>query len=338
MQRDAVTASPAEEFPRLGLRVRLGRHPLLVLVVLLAAAFLILVAAKGSVATAQTTLNGLIAGSYFALGAIGLTLVYGVLKLVNFAHGDMLTFGAYAALVANATLGLPFVVAVAVAMAATALLGVAFELSLWRPMRRRGASTFQLLLMTIGLALLVRNGIQFVAGGGMRSFDIDIYTSVVMGPLRIGRMQLIVMLAGLAVLVATGLVLRYTRFGKQMRALADNFELAEVTGIDTQRIVVLTWVVAAGLAGLAGVLYAASIGVMNPNLGFSLILSLFAASVLGGVGNVFGALAGGIVIGLSQEWSTLLFNTRWKPGVGFVILILTLILLPQGILGRKRVL
>ena len=128
---------------------------------------------QGPVATAQTTLYGLVAGSYFALGAIGLTLVYGVLKLVNFAHGDMLTFGAYAALVANATLGLPFVVAVVVAIVATALLGVAFELSLWRPMRR-GASTFQLLLMTIGLALLVRNGIQFFAGSGMASFDIDI--------------------------------------------------------------------------------------------------------------------------------------------------------------------
>jgi neutral amino acid transport system permease protein len=338
MQHDAVSAAAPAAMPPSGLRVRLGRRPLLVLVVALAAVFLALLAAKGPVATAQTTLHGLVAGSYFALGAIGLTLVYGVLKLVNFAHGDMLTFGAYAALVANATLGLPFVVAVVVAIAATALLGVAFELSLWRPMRRRGASTFQLLLMTIGLALLVRNGIQFFAGSGMASFDIDIYTSIDLGELRIGRMQLIVMLVGFAVLLTTGLMLRYTRFGKQMRALADNFELAEVTGIDTQRIVVLTWLVAAGLAGLAGVLYAASIGVMNPNLGLSLILSLFAAAVLGGVGNAFGALAGGLVIGLSEEWSTLVFNTRWKPGVGFVILILTLILLPQGILGRKRVL
>jgi branched-subunit amino acid ABC-type transport system permease component len=151
-------------------------------------------------------------------------------------------------------------------------------------------------------------------------------------------MQLLVLLVGVAVLIGIGLMLRYTSFGKQMRALADNFDLAEITGIDTQRVVLFTWMVAAGLAGLAGVLYAASIGVMNPNLGFSLILSLFAAAVLGGVGNAFGALAGGLIIGLSQEWATLFFNTRWKPATGFVILVLTLILLPQGIFGRRRTL
>ncbi len=284
------------------------------------------------------TVNGLVAGTYFSLGAVGLTLVYGVLRLVNFAHGDLLTFGAYVALWLSAGAGWPFAVAVVAAVAATAGLGVAFELGVWRPMRDRGANLFQLLLMTIGLAFLVRNGIQLVAGGAIRSFDIDIVTSVAWAGLRIGRMQLVVVVVGLAVLAALGLFLRRAGVGKQMRAVADDMDLAEAAGIDTRRVVVVTWVFAAGMAGLAGVLYAAAIGVMNPNLGFSLLLSLFAAAVLGGIGNAFGALAGGLLIGVSQEWSTLVFNPRWKPAVGFVILVLALLARPQGLLGRRRTL
>jgi neutral amino acid transport system permease protein len=121
-----------------------------------------------------------------------------------------------------------------------------------------------------------------------------------------------------------------------MRALADNMALAEASGIDTLRTIRITWAVAGGLAALAGILYASAIGSINPNFGVTILLSLFAAAVLGGIGNAYGALAGGIVIGLAQEWSTLFFNPRWKPAVGFAILILTLLFLPRGIFGRKR--
>ena len=284
------------------------------------------------------TLNGLVAGSYFALGAVGLTLVYGVLRLVNFAHGDLLTFGAYIALFLNVDVRVPFVPAVLLATGTTAALGIAFEMGIWRPMRERGANVFQLLLMTIGLAFLVRNGIQFFAGSQIRSFDVDIVSAVGLAGLRIGRMQLVVVLTGLAVLTVMGLVLRHTSIGKQMRALADDPDLADAAGIDTGRVVIATWAFAAGLAGLAGVLYAAAIGVMNPNLGFSLLLSLFAAAVLGGIGNAYGALAGGLLIGLSEEWSTLVFAPRWKPAVGFVILVAALLVRPEGILGKRRAL
>jgi neutral amino acid transport system permease protein len=294
--------------------------------------------ALNPIGAGQATVNGLAAGSYFALGAIGLTLVYGVLRLVNFAHGDMLTFGAYVALLLNVGLAWPFLPSVLAAIAATALLGLLSELVLWRPMRRKGAGTFQLLLMTIGFALLLRNGIQFFAGSGMASFKIDIVASASFFGLHLGQMQLVVVIVGFAVLCSTGLMLRYTSLGKQMRALSDNPDLAEASGIDTQRIVLATWLIGGGLAGLAGVLYASSIGVMNPNLGFSLLLAFFAASVLGGVGNAYGALLGGVLIGLAQEWATLVIDPRWKPAVGFSILILTLLFLPQGLLGRRRVL
>ena len=121
-----------------------------------------------------------------------------------------------------------------------------------------------------------------------------------------------------------------------MRSYADNRALAEVSGVETQRIVIVTWLLSGLLAGLAGLLYAAAIGTFNPNFGLTLLLSLFAAAILGGIGNAYGALVGGLIIGLSQEWATLIINPRWKPSVGFVILILTLLVLPQGIFGKSR--
>ncbi|MEX2193666.1 MAG: branched-chain amino acid ABC transporter permease [Thermoleophilaceae bacterium] len=313
-------------------------HPARVAAAVLVALALALVAAHGLHDTAQRSVNGLISGSYYALGAVGLTLVYGTLKLVNFAHGDMLTFGAYVAFAFNVSIGMPLIAALLIAVALTALLGVAFERVMWRPMRAKGAGLLQLLLMAIGLAFLIRNGIQLVAGTAGRSLDVNVTDSIEFLGLRIGRTELIVVVTGFTTLVLVALMLRVTSLGRQIRALADNFDLAEVTGIDTDRIVIATWIFAAGLAGLAGVLYTASIGVMTPNLGFFLLLGLFAAVILGGIGNAYGALAGGVVLGLVQEWSTLVFDARWKIAVGFAVLILVLIVRPQGIFGRERAL
>jgi neutral amino acid transport system permease protein len=320
--------------PRLSVEV--GAPRLTVLLGAVVAVGVVLAATKGLHNLAQASIFGIVAGSYFALGAIGLTLVYGVLKLVNFAHGDMLTFGAYVALLVNVHYGLPFVVGVLVAIAATALLGVVFEVGLWRPMRARGAALPQLLLMTVGLAFLIRNGIQLVAGTEGRTFDIDVITTYTFWGLRIGRVQLEDVVVGAVTLVAVGVAIRYTKLGKEMRAMSDDPVLAETAGIDTNRVAVATWVVGGGLAALAGVLYASAIATMTPNLGFSLILALFASAVLGGVGNAYGALVGGLVLGLSEEWSTLLFDSRWKPAVGFALLVLTLLVWPQGIFGRSR--
>lgn len=321
-------------------RQRLGRatskRPLVLTVAGIALLLLLLVLVYGLQPTAQRTLNGLVSGSYFAVGAVGLTLVYGTLKFVNFAHGDMLTFGAYIAFLVNVTLGAPLVVALSAAMAATAALAVVTERLMWRPMRAKRAGLLQLLLMAIGLAFLLRNGIQFIAGTEPRRLAVDVTTSISFLGVRIGRTELIVVIAGLAVLVLTALMLRFTSLGKQMRALADNFDLAEVTGIDTDRVVIAIWVLAGATAGLAGVLLTAAIGSFTPNIGFFLLLSLFAAVILGGIGNAYGALVGGLVIGLVQEWSTLVVDPRWKVAVGFLILILVLVVRPQGIFGRDR--
>jgi neutral amino acid transport system permease protein len=294
-----------------------------------------LAAVVGPVAAGQATLNGLVGAGYFALGAVGLTLVYGVLRLVNFAHGDMLTLGMYIAIGIMA-LGISFWPAAGLAMILTAVIAILLDRVIWEPMRRAQTSTLQLFLVATGLALVLRYSVQFFAGSQVRTVGLDTISSVDLGPWHLGRLQLVVMLVGLATIVLAGIGLRYTRLGKEMRAVADNIALAEVTGIDTRRTIRVTWLVSGAMAALAGILYAASIGSINPNFGFTILLSLFAAAVLGGIGNAYGALAGGIVIGLSQEWATLFFNPRWKPAIGFAILILTLLVMPRGIFGRKK--
>ncbi|MEO8543990.1 MAG: branched-chain amino acid ABC transporter permease [Betaproteobacteria bacterium] len=309
-------------------------RPALVLIGLAGVAA-VLAGAFGLVAAGQATLNGLVAGSYLGLGAIGLTLVFGVLRLVNFAHGDLLTAGAYFT-IGLSTLGLPLALAVPGAIAATALLAYATESLVWRRMREARAGSLQLFLTAIGLALVIRFSIQFVSGGQARTLGIDILSSFEFGGMRLGMMQGIVLVSGMITMGLVGLMLRHTLLGKQMRAYADNRALAEVSGVETRRIVIVTWLLSGSLAGLAGLLYAAAIGTFNPNFGLTLLLSLFAAAILGGIGNAYGALVGGLIIGLSQEWATLFFNPRWKPSVGFVILILTLLVLPQGIFGKTR--
>jgi branched-chain amino acid transport system permease protein len=314
-----------------------ARHPQWSGVVTIGAFVSVLIVTDGVHDVAQTGLNGLSLGSIYALGAVGLTLVYGILKLVNFAHGDFLTFGAYMAFVVNVTWGVPLVFAVFFAMALTALLGVASERIMWAPMRARRAGLLQLLLMTIGLAFVIRYTLQFFWGTEIRSLDVNNTATVEFLGLRIGRTELVVIVVGFAVLLATGLMLKYSLLGKRMRALADNLDLAETAGIDTSRVILYTWLFAGALAGLAGVL-AAAITDVRPELGFGLLLPIFAAVVLGGIGDAFGALVGGIVLGLVIELSTLRIPFQWKTAVGFAVLIVVLIVRPQGIFGRARTL
>lgn len=294
-----------------------------------------LVLARGAIPVGQATLNGLVAAGYLALGAIGLTLIFGALRIINFAHGDLLTLGAYLTF-GIGELGVPFWPAAALACLATALFALFVDWAVWAPMRRARTSTLQLFLVAIGLALVVRYTIQFFAGSQVHSVGQDVLSSIQLGPWRLGVLQALSLVVGVAMILVVGLALSFTSLGKQVRALADNIALAEVSGVDTARVIRVTWIAAGALAALAGILYAAAVGSVNPNFGFLILLSLFTAAVLGGIGNAYGALAGGLVIGLAQEWSTLLISTRWKPVVGFAILIVMLLAMPRGIFGAGR--
>ena len=284
----------------------------------------------------NTTINGLASGSIYALGAIGLSLVYGILKLVNFAHGDFMTLGGFVAFAINVSAGLPLVVAFLGALVAVAILGIVLEYTVWAPMRRKGAGILQLLLLSIGLAFVMRNLILFIWAGDQRSLDVDQFQ--VWRPfdyITISAIQVTVIVTAGVVLVAVALMLRTTMVGKSMRALSDSFDLAEVSGVNTRRIVAYTWLLAGSLAGLAGVL-AAIYTTLTPNTGWFLLLSIFAAVVLGGIGNAYGALIGGLALGLVEEWSTIFIRPTYKEAIGFLVLILVLLVRPQGVFGQAR--
>jgi neutral amino acid transport system permease protein len=312
-----------------------ARYPERSAVAVIVLIVLIMVIDKGLHDVAQRGLNGLSLGSVYALGAVGLTLVYGILKLVNFAHGEFLTFGAYMAYIVSVSWNGPLAAAILFAIVTTAVLGVMFERLMWGPMRAKRAGLLQLLLMAIGLAFLIQNSVTYIWGTEIRRLDVNVTDTVEFLGLRIGRTDLMVIVIGFVTLLAIGLLLKYSLLGKRMRALADDFDLAEAAGIDTSRVVLYTWILAGGLAGLAGVL-AGAVTDVKPQLGFELLLPIFAAVILGGIGDAFGALAGGIVLGLIIEWSTLYIDFRWKIAVGFVVLILVMIVRPQGIFGRAK--
>lgn len=284
----------------------------------------------------QTTIDGLSIGSIYALAAIGLTLVYGILKLVNFAHGDFMTLGAYVAFAVSVSAGWPIWLGVLAAFVSVALLGLGTEYAVWRPMRRRGAGMLQLLLLSLGLAFVIRYMIQFHWTGALRQLDVDPTRAFNPGDLTISYVQLVVMIGAGVILALVAILLKTTTLGKSMRALADNFDLAEVSGINTGRVIAVTWLLAGGLAGLAGVAAAIYQSLLTPNTGFVLLLSVFAAVIVGGIGNAYGALVGGLLIGLAQEWSTIggLVPVEYKETVSFAILILALMVRPQGIFGQ----
>lgn len=301
----------------------------------LAAVAVALVAIYGLQPVAQTTLNGLSFGAVIAIGAVGLTLVYSILKLVNFAHGDFLTLGAYMAMLAGTAWGLPLPLGALFAMAVTAAVAMSLEVTIWRPMRRRRSGLLQLLLISLGIALIIRAAIQFAFGSQLHTLDVNVTDAYSFLGLTLGHTEAVVMTVGVVTLVALALGLRYSLLGRRMRALADNLELAETTGINTPRVILWTWVIGGGLAGLAGILAGARSSI-SPEFGFQLLLPMFAAVVMGGIGNVFGALVAGLVLAVGIEWSTLAIGPQWKIPVGFGILLLTLAVRPQGIFGTAR--
>jgi neutral amino acid transport system permease protein len=289
----------------------------------------------------QLAANGLVLGSILAIAAVGVSLVYGILQLVNFAFGDVMTFGAFVAVLLNVRLEQPMLVATVLAMAATAVLSVALEGVLWRPLRARRAGFMSLFLASIGLALVLRQVIFLVAGPQPRSYEVDPYKVYVLGSVRLSGSQGVAIVVAAAAIVLVGLLLSSTSAGRTMRAVADDRALAAVAGVDTGRVIVLTWILAGLLGGLAGVLAALVQSSFDPNFGFTLLLPIFAAVVLGGIGSAYGALLGGLVLGLATELSTWPgfhggVDPVYKPVVAFVVLIAVLLVRPQGLLGRAR--
>jgi neutral amino acid transport system permease protein len=290
---------------------------------------------------AQLLVNGLITGSILALAGVGATLIFGIQRIANFAHGDFLTIGAYAAFAVNVVLGQNLLIAALGAMGAVALFGVAAHFVLFRPLRGRG--TVAIALVSVGLGLLIRNVIFIVAGSQIRQFNVNQSEVITVGAVRLSPGQAVAVAVALVVAPLVALFLARTRLGKQMRAVADNRDLASISGIDVERIGVSVWILAGGLAGLAGVMLGLSQGVFDPNMGLGPLFLIFTAVVLGGIGSAYGALVAGLALGLAMELSTweALFgglDSKYKPVLAFVVLILLLLYRPQGLFGQARVL
>lgn len=278
---------------------------------------------------AQLFVNGVSVGSIIALAAVGLTLTYGILRLSNFAHGDFMTLGAYMTLVANAS-GLNIWLSMILGILGTIAGVLLSEKLIWSPMRTQRASSTTLIIISIGLALFLRNGIILIWGGSNQRYNLPVAEAISFLGLRIPYYNLVVM--GMAVLAIAALhyLLQNTRIGKAMRAVADDIDLARVTGINVNQVVIWTWVIAGGLTALGGGMLGL-VQAVRPNMGWFLILPMFAAVILGGIGNPYGAIAGALMIGIVQEISTYWLPTEYKLGVALAVMVLVLLVRPQGL-------
>ena len=277
----------------------------------------------------QLIVNGITVGSILALAAIGLTLTYGILNLSNFAHGDFMTVGAYLTWLAN-TSGLNIWLAMILGAVGTIVAMLISEYLLWKPMRDRRASGTTLIIISIGLALFIRNGILLIYGGSNQLYDLPVVPALEFGELRIAYNRLIIVGLAIAAIVALHLILQNSKIGKAMRAVADNIELARVSGINVERVVLWTWIITGTLTAFAGGMYGL-IAVVRPNMGWFLILPIFASVILGGIGNPYGAIAGAYIIGIAQELSVPWLGSEYKIGVALAITIVVLLVRPQGL-------
>lgn len=283
----------------------------------------------------QLLVNGLVTGCILSLAAVGLTMTYRILGFANFAHGDMLALGAYVALFINLTWGQNIVIAALGAVVVCAAVGVGLDWTLWRPLRNKGAGAVALIITSIGLALVLRNLIILLWGADVENYDLPLRRGYEILGVVITLNQILVIIIALLLMFAVYALLQRTKIGKAMRALSDNIDLARISGIDVDKVIRRTWMVGMGLAAVAGVMYGL-ITTLTPDMGWLLILPTFAAVILGGIGNPYGAMVGGIVIGVSQEVSTAVIPSEYKILVSFVVLIVLLLIRPQGILGVAR--
>ncbi|BBL80779.1 branched-chain amino acid ABC transporter permease [Rubrobacter xylanophilus] len=286
----------------------------------------------------QLIANGVVIGSVIAVAAVGLTLVFGVLRLINFAHGDFLTLGAFVAVVGTG-FGLPLYVAAIPALLVGAAFAGGLEKVLWGPLRRRGASTVNLLIISIGLALVVRYTIFWIFGSGVYRYG-PVSQRIDFGLFALTPQDVVIIVGSAAALVGVALMLQKTRIGKAMRALSDNRDLAEASGIDVERITMITWLIAGVLTAYGGIMLGLQ-GRVFANMGWFLLLLIFAGVILGGIGSAYGAMIGSMIIGITQELAThsaIGLPSDLKTGVAFLALIVVLLVRPQGIMGRKQAL
>jgi branched-chain amino acid transport system permease protein len=300
----------------------------------------------------QAIMDGLVAGSMIGLGAIGLTLTYSILRFANFTHGDFLAWGAYLSLTVLGTLGGLFAgagapigpfsfgwglpLAVLGGAALTVLLALLLDRVLFGRLRARGADVIIVVMASFGASMALRSLLEFIFTARPVYFTQELQIARPLGlGLRATPDQLLVIGTTAVLVAALHLLLTRTATGRAMRAVSENAALAGVYGIDVGRVVRVTWIVGAALACVAGVM-AGLLVQIRPYMGFDLLLPLFAAAILGGIGSIPGAMLGGLIIGLAEAFTVQLVGAQWRAGVAFVVLVLVLLIRPAGIFGRRE--
>src|SRR5262245_19652784 len=286
--------------------------------------------------------SGIRFGLIVALCAVGLSLIYGTTGLVNFAQGELVTFGALIAYLVNTMSSgpqLPLVLAAIIGVAATGLLGAACELGIFRPMVHRRSGAVSRMLVSIGLALFLRYLYEIIFDASPRSFrQYAAPSPVKLGPIELPVRDYVIIAICFVVLMAVALLLTRSRLGTAVRAVADERELSSASGINVERVVLLVWVSGAALAGLGGIMLGLGSEGVQWNMGFRVLLTVFAAVILGGLGSPFGAMAGGLVVGIASQVGTYWLPSDMQFAIALVILIIVLLTRPQGIFGvRERI-
>ena len=285
---------------------------------------------------AQLTVSGIQFGLLIALGALGLSIIYGTTGLTNFAHGEIVTFGALATWTLNAGMGLPFILAAILGVILSGVFGWLNNAALWKPLRKRGTGLIAMMIVSIGLALFLRNIYLFFYGGDKQAYaEYAGLAGIEFGPVSITPTDLVSMAVALVAIAVTVLVIQKTRMGKATRAVADNPSLASGAGINVERVITFVWVMGAALAGLGGILLGFTQQV-SFQMGFQILLLIFAAVTLGGLGTIWGAIVGSLIVGLFLQLTTLVIPTELKSVGALLVLIVILLVRPYGLLGRRE--
>jgi len=299
---------------------------------------------------AELFVYGIVLGSIISLGAIGLTLVYGIIRFANFAHGDLMSAGAYLALfmvtVFLSWLGIPddtlgtisfgwrMIISFPVSMMLVGGLAILIDRIIYRRLRQKKSGMVILAMSSLGAAFILRMLILILWGADSVFYRPGMLRPALELPLgiKIRPDQILILIVVFFLISLLQLFLKKTKMGKAMRATADNMELALISGIDTERIIIWTWGIGGALAAAGGILYGIDVQ-LHPYMGWNFLIPLFAATILGSIGNMYGALVGGLVIGVAQQVSTAFLMPTYKPAVAFMIMILILLVRPKGIFG-----
>ena len=282
----------------------------------------------------QQLVNGLILGSVYALLALGYTMVYGIIKLINFAHGDIYMIGAFMGYYLINILKFNFFLSLILAMIGTAILGVLIEFLAYRPLRN--STRIAALITAIGVSFLLEYGMIFFVGANTRSFPQVIKTvRFNLGPISISNIQLLILGISIFLMVALQFIVQKTKMGKAMRAVSVDSDAAQLMGINVNRTISFTFALGSALAGAAGVLIALYYNSLEPLMGMTPGIKSFVAAVLGGIGIIPGAALGGFVIGLLETFATALGLSDFRDAIVYAILIVILLIRPAGILGNN---